>query len=157
MAPKTGVARCAEAFTAASGHRVALSFATAPVLRQRVEAGEAADIVIAPLPTMTGFRERGLTVAGVGTVIGSVKAGVAVRDGQPGPDLASPEAFVAALHAADSWSTTKPPAGATSISCFSAWAWPRRSRPRPPACRPARRSCATWPRAAGRARSASAS
>jgi molybdate transport system substrate-binding protein len=102
-APKTGVSRCAEAFSQATGHQVSVSFATAPVLRGKVEAGDAAaDMVIAPLPALADFEARGLTVAGVAAVVGSVKAGVAVRAGAPSPDLSSVESFVEALKAARS-------------------------------------------------------
>ncbi len=102
-APKTGVARCAEAFSSDAGHTVGIEFATAPVLRGRVEAGEAgADVVIAPVPTMRVFEDAGLTVAGIGAVIGSVKAGVVVREGARPPDISTPEAFTRAVLAADS-------------------------------------------------------
>jgi molybdate transport system substrate-binding protein len=102
-APKTGVSRCAEAFTRETGHQVSVSFATAPVLRGKVEAGEAAaDVVIAPLPALADFAASGLTVAGINATVGSVKAGVAVRAGAPAPDLSSVEAFTAALKAAQS-------------------------------------------------------
>lgn len=102
-APKTGVSRCAEAFSQDAGHQVSVSFATAPVLRGKVEAGEAAaDMVIAPLPALADFEAKGLTVAGIAAVVGSVKAGVAVRAGAPAPDLSSVESFIAALKAARS-------------------------------------------------------
>ncbi len=102
-APKTGVARCAEAFSNDTGHAVGIAFATAPVLRGRVGAGEAAaDLVIAPVPTIRAFEDRGRTVAGIGAVIGSVKAGVVVREGTPAPDISTPEAFKSAVLAAES-------------------------------------------------------
>ena len=102
-APKTGVSRCAEAFTRDTGHQVSVSFATAPVLRGKVEAGKAAaDVVIAPLPSLADFEAKGLTVAGVAAGVGSVKAGVAVRAGASAPDLSSVESFMAALKAAQS-------------------------------------------------------
>lgn len=41
-APKLGVGRCASSFTRKTGHEVDVAFATAPVLRERVEKGEAA-------------------------------------------------------------------------------------------------------------------
>ncbi|MFQ6018099.1 MAG: molybdate ABC transporter substrate-binding protein [Kiloniellaceae bacterium] len=102
-APKTGVSRCAEAFFGDTGHKVDITFATAPVIRGRVADGAApAEVVIAPVPAMQEFEENGRTVAGVGAVIGSVKVGVAVRDGAPEPDISSAEAFKNAVLAADS-------------------------------------------------------
>jgi len=38
-APKTGVARCAEAFTQKTGIPVSVQFATAPELREAIQSG----------------------------------------------------------------------------------------------------------------------
>ncbi len=101
-APKGGVGACAEAFASATGGEVSVEFATAPVLRERVEGGgAAADIVVAPVPDLQRFDEAGLTVAGTGVPVGSVRAGVAVRAGAPAPDISSAAAFEKALLAAD--------------------------------------------------------
>ena len=102
-APRTGVSRCAEAFSRDTGHQVDVAFATAPVIRGRVEDGEAAaDVVIAPLAIMRAFAERGRSVPGIGAIIGSVEVGVVVRDGAFVPDISSTEAFTNAVLAADS-------------------------------------------------------
>jgi molybdate transport system substrate-binding protein len=102
-APKGGVAACAEAFSRDTAHEVVYRFATAPVLRAQVEKGEAeADIVIAPVPSMEVFEKDGRVVAGTTVVIGSVQAGVAVRDGVPDPDISTPETFRAAILGAKS-------------------------------------------------------
>lgn len=93
-APKGGVAACAEAFSRETGHQIAYRFATAPVLRAQVAQGEAeADIIVAPVPSMQAFEAEGRVVAGSTVVVGSVQAGVAVRDGVPDPDISTPEAF----------------------------------------------------------------
>lgn len=101
-APKAGVSACAEAFARESGQKVDISFATAPILRERIEAGEAgADIVVAPLAAMEAFARDGRLAAGPRVPVGSVKAGVAIRDGAPVPDIASVESLKQALLAAD--------------------------------------------------------
>jgi molybdate transport system substrate-binding protein len=93
-APKGGVAECAEMFSRESGYQVACRFATAPVLRAEVDTGEAeADIVVAPVASMEAFDAAGRVVAGSTAVVGSVEAGVAVRDGVPDPDISTSEAF----------------------------------------------------------------
>ena len=93
-APKGGVSKCAEVFSRETAHRVAYRFATAPVLRAQVEAGEAeADVVVAPVPSMQAFENDGRVVAGSTVVIGSVQAGVAIREGVPDPDISTPDAF----------------------------------------------------------------
>lgn len=97
-APKAGVRKCAEAFQAKTGQAFDVEFATAPVLKERVGSGSAAaDIIIAPVGALEGFTKAGQAVDGIGAVIGSVTAGVVVRNGAPEPDLASVEAFIQAL------------------------------------------------------------
>ena len=101
-APKTGVRLCAEAFFGKSGHPFVIEFATAPVIRQRVTTGAAnADVIVSPVPAMEGFAGDGLIVPNTVSVIGSVTAGVVVRNGACDPDVSSVDAFVAAMLAAD--------------------------------------------------------
>lgn len=101
-APKGGVGACAEAFAAAGGGAASVEFATAPVLRERVEGGRAdADIIVAPVPDLERFEAAGLVVTGTGVAVGAVKAGVAVRAGVPAPDISSAASFERALLAAD--------------------------------------------------------
>ncbi|MEE8548789.1 MAG: substrate-binding domain-containing protein, partial [Alphaproteobacteria bacterium] len=61
-----------------------------------------ADVVIAPVPAMKTFEEKGLVVAGTSAVIGSVKAAVVVRDGAHAPDISTAETFKYAILDADS-------------------------------------------------------
>jgi molybdate transport system substrate-binding protein len=101
-APKLAVRRCADAFTRDTGNEVDIAFATAPVLRERVEGGEAAaDLLVAPVALVTDFTAAGLVVEGTAVSIGSVTAGVAVRQGAAIPDVSSVDALVAALLEAD--------------------------------------------------------
>ncbi len=100
---KTGLANLAKSFEEETGHKVAITFATAPVLRGKIENKEATpDIVVAPIPTMKGFEEKGLVVAGTRAVLGSVRAAVVVRDGVPKPDISTAEAFKKEILAARS-------------------------------------------------------
>lgn len=102
-AVKRGVSALAEAFHRETGHKIAVTFATAPVLRREVEGGAAAaDIVIAPHPTIKNLEEKGRTVAGTSAVLGRVKVAVVVRNGAPEPDVSTTEAFKKAILAADS-------------------------------------------------------
>jgi molybdate transport system substrate-binding protein len=97
-APKTGVRLCAEAYTAASGIAHAIEFATGPVIKERVTAGKAgADLVVAPAPAMEGFAEAEMIAADSVFRIGSVTAGVTVRNGAEDPDISSLDAFRQAL------------------------------------------------------------
>ena len=95
-----GVRPVIAAFEQRSGHRVTLNFATAPQIRQRVEAGEAFDVVIAPPAVLDAIAPS----AGIASrvPIGSVGIGVAVRPGAPLPQIATADAFTQALREADS-------------------------------------------------------
>lgn len=102
-APKGGVTACAGAFTRKTGQAVDIVFATVPVLRGRVERGEAdADIVIAPPAALDAFAAAGLIAAEPRVPIGAVRAGVAIRKGTVRPDLSSVEGFRRSLLAAES-------------------------------------------------------
>ena len=102
-AVKRGVGALAEAFERDTGAIVTVTFATAPVLKGKVEDGTAAaDVFIAPAPAMKAFEEKGLVVAGTSAVIGSVKAAVVVREGAPAPDLSTAETLKKAILDADS-------------------------------------------------------
>jgi molybdate transport system substrate-binding protein len=102
-APKGGVALTAEAFEAKTGHRFEITFATAPVIKTAVEGGETnADVVVATASAVAGFEAEARTIAGVHTVIGSIKAGVVIRRGAEVPDISSAHTLKQALLAAQS-------------------------------------------------------
>jgi molybdate transport system substrate-binding protein len=101
-APKQGVGDCAKSFSRETGQDVEVTFATAPVLRERLEKGEAAaDLLVAPVALMKDCIAAGQVERGTDIVVGSVTAGVAVREGVAPPDISSVEALKAALLAAD--------------------------------------------------------
>lgn len=99
-----GIRPVISAFEKASGHTVSLGFATAPQIRQRVDAGERFDVVIAPPAVLDALVAASHLPpdAPRRVAIGSVGLGVAVRRGAPLPDIASAEAFKQALREADS-------------------------------------------------------
>jgi len=102
-APKGGVALTAEAFEAKTGHRFEITFVTAPVIKAAVDGGTAdADVVVATAPAVAGFEAEGRTMAGVHTVIGSIKAGVVIRVGAQAPDISSAGTLKRALLEAQS-------------------------------------------------------
>jgi molybdate transport system substrate-binding protein len=102
-APKGGVARTAELFEKTAGHSFDITFATAPKIKQAVDGGMAeADVVVATAQAVEAFAAEGRTIAGVMTVIGSIKAGVVVRTGAHEPDISSAESLKRELLAAES-------------------------------------------------------
>ena len=92
------------AFEKASGHTVLLTFATAPQIRERVGAGLAFDVVIAPPAVLDDAEVTKKLDAdpAARASIGRVGIGVAVRPGAPRPDITSAEAFRQAMVEADS-------------------------------------------------------
>jgi molybdate transport system substrate-binding protein len=64
-----GLARIAEAYTARTGHDVTIEVGTTPVMRQRLEAGDSFDVVVAAPAVVESAVERGqLDVPDVRTV-----------------------------------------------------------------------------------------
>ena len=83
------------------GHAVAVTFATAPAIGQRIEGGAQFDMVIAPPAVTDQFFARGL-LADVKQMIGRVGVGVAVRSGAPHPGIADQAGFEASALDAES-------------------------------------------------------
>ncbi len=92
-AVKGGVAQLAAEFERASGLGVAAEFAPAPELRDRIAAGEAADVVILPQSMMEESAAKGNVVADSRALLGRSRMGVAVHATAPQYDLTDADAF----------------------------------------------------------------
>src|SRR5947209_2914213 len=101
-------------FERATGHKLAISFATLGATVKRVQGGEIADVVIIPQQGIDGFVKDGKAVAGNVTVLARSGIVVAVRKGAPRPDISSPDALKLALLAAKSISYVDPASGGAS-------------------------------------------
>ena len=104
-AVEPGLRAAVERYERASGDTVNLTFATAPVLRERTGSREAAaaagfDLLVAPVAVFDAIAAAG-TVRIDRATLGSVGVGIAMRPGAPKPDIASPDALKASLGAAD--------------------------------------------------------
>jgi molybdate transport system substrate-binding protein len=96
-AVKRGVARIAADFERQSGNKVAVEFATAPEIRRRVAAGEAADVLVAPPAAMDEFQKLGRIVAESRGFVGRSRMGVVVHAQAPVPPLGDTAAFKRSL------------------------------------------------------------
>jgi molybdate transport system substrate-binding protein len=97
-----GLEAVAAAFEKQSGHRVRLTFNTAPQIRKRVSDGERFDVVIAPPAVLAELAKAG-KASGEGHVpAGRVGVGVTVRKGAPVPAIGTVDALKEALLRADS-------------------------------------------------------
>ena len=100
-AVKPGLVPALAAFQRDGGCDVAIDFATAPAIRQRLSGGQAPDVVIAPPDVLDELGRTGEGAADRVT-LGRIGVGVMVRSGAPVPKIASVDEFIQALLHADS-------------------------------------------------------
>ena len=96
-AMEPGLRRLVPGFERETGHAVTLTIAVPNVLRQRVQAGESPDLLIAPPPVVDALSQTGRLRPEGRVVVGRVGVAVVVRSGAPVPDVSSPEALRRAL------------------------------------------------------------
>jgi molybdate transport system substrate-binding protein len=87
-------------FEKATGHKVAMDFAVIAVLKRRIAAGEAFDIVIPGPELIDELVGQGKVAADTGAPFGKAGVGLGVRKGAPKPDISTPESLKRALLAA---------------------------------------------------------
>jgi molybdate transport system substrate-binding protein len=101
-------------FERATGHTLAMSFATGGATVKRVQGGDAADVVITLRPGIDTLVKDGKASAGSVTEVARAGIAVAVRKGAPKPDVSSPDALKRTLLAAKSISYVDPASGGAS-------------------------------------------
>jgi molybdate transport system substrate-binding protein len=101
-------------FERATGHKLAISFATGGATVKRAQDGETADVVIALRQGIDGLVKDGKAIADNVTVLARSGIVVVVRQGAPKPDISSPDALKRALLAAKSLSYVDPASGGAS-------------------------------------------
>ncbi len=143
-AMKAAVDELAPPFERASGHALRITYGPSGGLARRLNAGEAADLVVVDSKALDELIKQGKVVAGR-TDVARTGIGIAVRKGAPKPDVSSPEALKRALLARclprNPSPTPRRPAAAsprpTSWGCSRSSAspprWRRRSSSRPAA------------------------
>lgn len=92
-AVKSGVSQVVKEFERATGTRVTVEYNTAPELRKRIAAGDAADVVVAPPAAMEEFQKDGKIVADSRGFVGRSRMGVVVHAKAPAPDVSNTAAF----------------------------------------------------------------
>src|SRR4051812_3688984 len=101
-------------FEKSSGHKVAVAYGTAGAVADRVQKGEAADIVISSGPMIDRLQAQGKVVAGDRVIIAKVGVGAFVRKGAAKPDISSVDAFKRSMLAARSIAYPDPAGGGAS-------------------------------------------
>jgi len=101
----------AESYQRETGDKVEVKLNTMGGLRQKVAAGERADIVIVTAKAMEELETLGSIVPGSTVLLGEVGIGVAVRENAPLPDISTAEAFKQTLLKAKSIVLVNPTKG----------------------------------------------
>ncbi|MGH6642799.1 MAG: molybdate ABC transporter substrate-binding protein [Bradyrhizobium sp.] len=101
-------------FEKSSGHKVTVAYGTAGAVAERVQKGEAADIVISSVPMIDRLQAQSKVVAGDRVIIAKVGVGAFVRKGTAKPDISSADAFKHSMLAARSIAYPDPVGGGAS-------------------------------------------
>ncbi len=101
-------------FEKQTGHAVKVERGNTGVLRQRVEGGDAFDVVVITEAVVGQLAKEGKLVAQSQTKVATVGVGVGVREGAPKPDISSVDGLKRALLAAKGVAYTDPSGGGTS-------------------------------------------
>ncbi len=87
-------------FKAQTGHDVCGEFGAVGVMKDRLELGVACDVLILTQAMIDQLTASGQVLAGSARALGAVKTGIAVKTGEPVPDVRDPQRLKAALLAA---------------------------------------------------------
>lgn len=90
-APKEIFLHLTPQFERQSGHKVEFVFAVMSALRERLAAGEKADVLVMPTNILDGYQKDGLVRAQERAILGLVSINAVVRAGAPEPDLSTPD------------------------------------------------------------------
>ena len=113
------IAQIIDDYSGRTGQKFDFTIGTTGQLRTIIASGQPADLIICSAPLMAELEKVGKFTPGTRTDLGRVGIGVAVREGAAVPDVATPEAFRAALVAARSIAFTNPAEGGTSGIYFA--------------------------------------
>lgn len=118
IALKGAYLELAPRFEKASGARLATEWAGTDPIMKRMQAGESADLVIAPAKLIDQLIVLGRIVRGSRRDIARSGVGVAVKKGAPRPDIGSSDALKRALLAAKSIAYSSGPSGVYLAGLF---------------------------------------
>ena len=94
--PRAAVRELCTQFEQVTGHKIDLRFGVNPEVKKKIEAGETFDVVVGNPPIIDALIKDG-TVVGPRVDFGKAGLGVAVRSGQPKPDISTVDSFKQAL------------------------------------------------------------
>ncbi|MGB6565850.1 MAG: substrate-binding domain-containing protein, partial [Xanthobacteraceae bacterium] len=106
-------------FEKASGHKLAVTWSTAPTLVKRIEGGEIADVLILSRAGIDQLKNQGKIAPGSDVTLAGSGVAIAVKAGAPKLDISTPEALKRALLACKSSAYSEPSAGGASGVYFA--------------------------------------
>lgn len=101
-APKELFAHLTPKFEQQTGHKVRFDYVLIPALREKVAAGEKADVLVMPVAVLEGFAKDGKVRADALAPFGTVAISVVVKEGAAKPDISTVDKFREAMLAARS-------------------------------------------------------
>ena len=101
-------------YRAQTGIRLVGEFTRSPLVRDRVRAGESVDLVITTQSRIQELAREGKVMPESASALARSGIGIAVKSGRPKPDLASVDAFIAALRSAKTIACADPAFGTAS-------------------------------------------
>lgn len=84
-------------FEHATGHKLDITFGLAAAFKQKIEAGEAFDVVVLVPALLDDVVKQGKVAGASRAIIARAGSGLAIRAGAARPDIKTPEAFKATL------------------------------------------------------------
>jgi molybdate transport system substrate-binding protein len=106
-------------FENSSGHRLGITWGTAPMLVKRIEGGESADVLILSRAGMDSLLKQGKVAAGSDVALAGSGVAIAVKAGAPKPDISTPDALKQALLNCKTIAYSEPSAGGASGVYFA--------------------------------------
>ena len=113
-AVRPGLMQVPPIFAKATGHHLTVSFGNATAIRDKVVAGDRADVVILPPMQIDELIGRGFLLAASRANLGVVRLGIAARAGGGMRSVATVDEFKQALASAPSFGMPDPADGSTS-------------------------------------------
>jgi molybdate transport system substrate-binding protein len=108
-----------QTFEKASGHKLAVTWGTAPMLVKRIEGGETADVLILSRAGIDQLSKQGKIAPGSDVTLAGSGVAIAVKAGTAKPNISTPEALKRTLLAAKSIAYSEPSAGGASGVYFA--------------------------------------
>lgn len=87
-------------FSSETGASIQGSFGAVGAMKEKLLAGEACDVIILTAAMIAELTQSGQVLAGSSAPLGRVRTGIAVRSGQPFPDISDRDSLSASLLAA---------------------------------------------------------